>query len=609
MPVPSQRFINPSILEAYQALHTSIDLRDKVSATARLILAIFDHFYAELCEYPFRAQRAFETIDPQSSIRLSKERLDLYSEYILEHGPRIEAAFPELARERALWDRLDEHYLPLIDERYEADIAFSFALSIRRNVFRSTWQPVEYSFSRPSKRRSQSLAIAHRRFPVGGRVDPALMAEVLDIPGFAAPFRDPAADAQALAARANHLLETGAYGDFTPVALDIVDAGFFRDLTAFLVGRWVAADGRFAPFVIALLNGPEGIHADAVLHETADVHNLFSSALANFHVTNKLYYQTCVFLYSLMPKRPLGLHYSTIGFNHVGKVAVLNELKEQMRQSGHVFAITPGFAGTVAIGFTVAACTYHLKVIRDQPTKAYKWGAFQGVDSVLAKYKIVHEINRTGSMLDNIMYFNLKLSRDMFAPELLEQLCREASQNVNVDGDTVLIRSLIVQLKLIPLPAYLETASEAEMQAVMVNLGHCIRNNQAANIFNKDLDSRNYGVGRYGKVLLFDYDAVEKFTDVKIRTNTGREDGEETVPDWFFEEGVIFLPEELENGLQIRNRAARLYFRKVNAELMDVGYWQRLQDDLRAGKVLALSIYPAACRLVRTEVRADAREG
>ena len=35
-------------------------------ATARLVLAVFDDIYAELCEYPYRAQRAFEANDPQA---------------------------------------------------------------------------------------------------------------------------------------------------------------------------------------------------------------------------------------------------------------------------------------------------------------------------------------------------------------------------------------------------------------------------------------------------------------------------------------------------------------------------------------------------------------
>ena len=65
-------------------------------------------------------------------------------------------------------------------------------------------------------------------------------------------------------------------------------------------------------------------------------------------------------------------------------------------------------------------------------------------------------------------------------------------------------------------------------------------------------------------VFLFDYDAVEKLTDVKIRTNMDREPGEETVPGWVFEDGVVFLPEELEHGMQLMNRYARRCFREEN---------------------------------------------
>jgi isocitrate dehydrogenase kinase/phosphatase len=200
-------------------------------------------------------------------------------------------------------------------------------------------------------------------------------------------------------------------------------------------------------------------------------------------------------------------------------------------------------------------------------------------------------------MLDNVMYFNLRLDRDMFDPGFLEELCRESAETVHVDGDGVMLRTLIVQLKIIPLPVFLEKASESETREVIVNLGQCIRNNAATNIFNRDLDSRNYGVGRYGRVFLFDYDAVEKLTDVKIRTNLDREPGEETVPEWFFEEGVIFLPEELQHGMQLMNRYARNCFRDENLELLSVLYWEDVQKKLLRGEVPELQMYPDTCKL------------
>jgi isocitrate dehydrogenase kinase/phosphatase len=566
-------------------------------AAAELILAIFDQFYAQLCEYPYLAKRAFEAMDPHASIRISKERLGLYSRYISEHGPRMLRTFPELADNPVSWEAIDRLFVSMIADRYEADIAFSFAHSLRRNMTHGVWRPVAYSFPPPSKRRVDSRAAVYRRMPIRSGIDAELLVRALTIPDFAVPFRDVYQDAKKILRRLESVLSTDDGAAVPPIALDVVEAGFFRDRNAFVVARWVFADGSLVPFVVAVLNSPAGIYADAVLHQVSDIHNLFSSALANFHVTTRLYFQVCTFLFSLMPRRPLGHHYATIGFNHVGKVAILNEISEQMQRSGQKFTRSPGATGTVALGFTFDACSYHLKVIRDRPTQSYKWGAFPGVTAVLEKYRLIHETNRGGSMLDNVMYFNVRLGRDMFAPLLLEEICREAAGSVQLDDDGVLIRSLIVQLKIVPLPVYLESASDDETVAAMRSLGHCIRNNAATDIFNKDLDARNYGVGRYGRVLLFDYDAVERLIDVKIRTNLDREPGEELVPDWFFEDGVIFLPEELEHGMQLRSRFARQAFRRENADLMTTQYWQELQRRLQNDEVPELRMYPRITRL------------
>jgi len=581
---------------AYSSLAACADHDSRIRTTAVLIFTIYDDFYRHLCEYPHRAQRAFEAMDAHASIRISRERLGLYSRYIAEHGPRILAAFPALAADLGVWDALDRLFTAMIVDRYDADIAFSFAHSIRRNIGRGLWRPVAYSFPPPSKLRAYSMASVHRRLRVTDRIDTEIITAALRIPDFSVPFRDLQADAEKILARVEHLLRDAADGSRV-LALDVVEAGFFRDRSAFVVGRWLLADDRIVPFVVALLNSPEGIYADALLHRVSDIHDLFSSALANFHVTTRLYYQTCVFLFTLMPRRPFGHQYSTIGFNHVGKVAILNEISEQVRR-GHRFQRSPGAPGTVALGFTFDECAYHLKVIRDKPTSSYKWGAFPGVAAVSDKYRVVHEINRAGSMLDNVMYFNLRLDRDMFDPALLDEICREAAGSVQVDQDGVYLRQLIVQMKIVPLPVFLETADEDATRAVMVSLGHCIRNNAATDIFNKDLDSRNYGVGRYGRVFLFDYDAVEKLTDVKIRTNSGREPGEEAVPEWFFEDGVIFLPEELEHGMQLKSSYARRCFREENSDLLSVEYWQDVQQKLERGEVPGLRVYPDGTKLV-----------
>ena len=87
---------NASSEEAYARLEACSDNAARIAATAQLLLVIFDDFYEQLCEYPFRAKSAFERMDPHASLQVSKERLGLYSRYIALHGPRIGAAFPAL---------------------------------------------------------------------------------------------------------------------------------------------------------------------------------------------------------------------------------------------------------------------------------------------------------------------------------------------------------------------------------------------------------------------------------------------------------------------------------------------------------------------------------
>jgi len=435
-------------------------------------------------------------------------------------------------------------------------------------------------------------------------ITPELVTEILRVPQFARPFQDIDLDAAMVAERANR--EYGFDGGERRAfqAVQAVKCGFYRNRGAYIVGRIIMKDYSYRPFVLSMENHTRGIFVDAVLTKEADAHNLFSSTLANFHVTVPHYHEIAAFLYSIMPQRPLGLHYSTFGVNHLGKVAVVEELHRELLATGELYNVAVGHRGTVAIGFSAPSSDYVLKVIRDEPTEHYKWGEFEGIPTVLSKYSRVHEINRTGSMLDNLIYYNIRLDKGWFAPALMEELLEFAGQTVTEQGDYLVFKHLIVQTKMIPLPVFLETASTEDARTAVVNLGHCIRNNAAANIFNKDLDGRNYGVSRFLKVYLFDYDAVEPLTEIKIRTNQDRFDGEEDVPDWFFETGYVFLPEETDVGLRISDRALQDLFREEHGELMTLDYWEGVQRALQKGLVPRLRVYPDETRL--RERRTDA---
>ena len=571
----------------------SADETRRAVCCAAWVKEVFDDYYRDSRTVPDLARAAFEERDYASSVALSRRRLEAYRLSVNDFGPRLCSAWPALAADERLWGAIETHYLSRIEASYEADLALAYLHSLRRNVYRGEWQPVDYVFRERSEEAAATVNRIYAEFPLDSRPWSESVAKILDLLGFRPPWRDRDDDAALIARRLAR--DSASMG--RPQRIEMIEAGFFRNRGAYLVGRVAVRGARFLPFVLALVNDEDGIHVDALLTREADVHNLFSSTLANFHVTSPYYHELSAFLRSIMPGRPLGLHYSTIGFNHVGKVAVMTELREELTESGERLAIAAGFPGTVAIGFSSPSSAYNLKVIRDRPTPGYKWGDFEGTASVRSKYSRVHQMNRTGSMLDNIIYYNLRLDRDWFEPALLDELTSQAAESVFRHDDAVVFKHLIVQRRMVPLHLYLESAANADAERAIVNLGYCIKNNAAANIFNKDLDARNYGVSPYGKVYLYDYDALEPVTEVKIRSNAERLDGEEDIPDWYFEDGVVFLPEEMVTGLRIRRRSLHEHFRAVHGDLLTTGYWECIQQDLLAGNVPGIRVYPEEGKL------------
>ena len=562
----------------------------KIELLAQWALCEFDLFYSRFQVITESAKTAFETRDYQASLIISKKRLSLYSDSMYKLGENLSDAFSPISRDQGLWEVIEEKYRQLVRNRYEGDLALAYIHSVRRALLLGEWSPVDYSFDVPSKANKNYSDFLFETFHTEA-ITTDLLLDILRVPGFNVQYRELKVDAMLAAQRVKGDLDDR-FSTYKIQKIEVIKGEFYRNRGAYIVGRIVLDNLSNVPLVIALLNEEKGIYVDAILTSESVAFNIFSTTRANFHVNNEYYHELSEFLHSIIPKRTLGLSYSTIGFNHFGKVAVMEELKEELLSNDGKFDFAIGFKGTVAIGFQSRQSGYNLKVIRNSPTEQYKWGMFEGVPSVLEKYSRVHVINRTGSMLDNIIFYRVKLERIWFTSALLEELLNEASECVTLQGNFLFFRHLIVQRRLTPLPVYLETSSQAESEAAVINLGHCIKNNMAANIFNKDLDARNYGVGVFGGVYLFDYDALEKFTEVKIRTNQNQFEGEEEIPEWFFEDGVVFLPEEIESGLRIPSRSLRRLFREVHGDLLQVGYYERIQEELRVGKVPSVRVYP-----------------
>jgi isocitrate dehydrogenase kinase/phosphatase len=574
------------------ALNAAHSHQEKSEALAGIIIGAFDNYFARSERIPWLAKQAFETRAWKQAIDLSQERIAIFSTSLSKLIPVLEQTLQDgdRAEREAVWPRIERLFHAHMSGRYEADLAFAYLAAIRRALFRELWAPLA---AEPAPAQIAAADIV-RTIAVAERVTPDAVERILAVPGIAAPFRDRAGDAELVARRINDELRIGA--DRKLERIEIIDSGFYRNRGAYIVGAITVA-GETGPLALALLNREHGIEVDAVILRRSTLTHVFSSTLANFHVTQSRYHELADYLFKLMPSRPRGLQYTTIGYNHVGKVTVMRQITEALNHDRRPLEHARGPRGSVAIAFTSPEVDLVLKVIRDRPSASYKWARFAGPDSVLAKYRRVHELNRSGSMLDNIIYSDIALPRSMFGGELLEDLALHAAGCVTVEPDQVLLRHLIVQRKVVPLPIYLAGCAPADAEMAVIRLGQCIRNNAAINVFNRDFDGRNYGVSSLRFVYLFDYDAIDELTQVKVRTNADREPGEEEPPDWFFEDGEIFLPEELELHLQLPTAGLRRLFREAHGELLTAAYWRRMQSWLKEGRVPRVRTYPRGTQL------------
>jgi len=586
--------------EGMAALQQVSGLGPRAGLLAETILAIFDDYYTRSRRIPWLAKECFETRDWPRAIALSHERIAIFSVAVTKAVGILKHPIREAERDGGFWDMVEQRYTAMVSARYEADLALAFLASLRRWVHHDAWTPIPYDVSRT--RMTQPLSDLVRTFWPPGRMTPEIAAEILRVPGIEAPFADPDRDARAVAERMN--AELGLDDAPGLDRVEVLRAGFYRNRGAYVVGS-LEMQGQVTPLALALLHEAEGVRVDAVILRETTLRHVFSSTLANFHVTEPRYHELVDYLFALMPARPRGQHYSTIGYNHVGKMAVMAHIRGDLAHAHQVFDHAPGPRGSVAIGFTAPGTNFVAKAIRDTPTDNYKWDTWDGVDAVLGKYRSVHELNRSGSMLDNIIYQNLALPRELFSPTLLDDLMTAAAGSVTLYRDEIFFRHLVVQQKVEPLPLYLERCTAEEAEIVVIRLGQCIRNNAATNVFNRDLDGRNYGVSALRFVYLFDYDAIDPLTEVKVRTNADRVDGEEDVPPWVFEEGPIFLPEEMEAHLRLPTRGLRRLFREAHGALLTAEYWERMQAWLREGRVPKVRTYPRSVQLDRGQRTAN----
>jgi isocitrate dehydrogenase kinase/phosphatase len=209
-------------------------------------------------------------------------------------------------------------------------------------------------------------------------------------------------------------------------------------------------------------------------------------------------------------------------------------------------------------------------------------------------------------MADTLEYSNVAFPRGRFEDELIAELKHFCPSLIEEEGDSLVIRHVYIERRMIPLNIYLQEATPQQIEHAVIEYGNAIKDLVRANIFPGDMLWKNFGVTRHGKVVFYDYDEIEYLTDCNFRkVPTPRNEEEEMSGEVWYSVGPRdVFPETFEPFL-LGNPVVRAVFMKHHADLLDAAFWQGHKERILAGYVHDVFPYEAHKRF---EARRRVRE-
>jgi isocitrate dehydrogenase kinase/phosphatase len=217
----------------------------------------------------------------------------------------------------------------------------------------------------------------------------------------------------------------------------------------------------------------------------------------------------------------------------------------------------------------------------------------------MRKYRLVFEHDRAGRLVEAYEFEHLRIPRNRFRPELLEELQRCVADSVSIEDDYVVIQHLYVERRVRPLNLYLAEADEPATRAAVIDFGQAVKDLAATNIFPGDLFPKNFGLTRHGRVVFYDYDELCWVTDCdfcELPAPTSYEEEMAAEP-WFSVHENDIFPEEFPRFLGFRPDLLETLLNS-HGDLFQAVAWRRVQTALRAGNILDIFPYGADKRLL-----------
>ncbi len=556
---------------------------------ARQILLGFDDYREHFRVITEGARSRFEQAQWQEAQRASAARINLYEEKVGETRRGLLAGFDhaDLLQVEA-WPQIKSAYIELINPRFDDELSETWYNSIFCGLFSHDCISDGTMFihtTRPAVRVQERQAQTRTYRPNGDLA--GMLEQILSDYAFAVPYCDLTGDLQRLQTQLCETLPDWVCKD-PELTVELFVSVLYRNKGAYLLGRIFTCDEQW-PLVIPLLHREgEGIVADALITDEAEVSIIFSFTRSYFMVEVPIPAEFVGFLKRILPGKHIAELYTSIGFYKHGKSEFYRALIDHLANTDDRFVMAPGVRGMVMTVFTLPGFNTVFKLIKDRfsPIKSVNRA------TVIEKYRLVKSVDRVGRMADTQEFADFRFPKAKFDPECLAELLEVAPSTVEVQGDTVLVRHCWTERRMTPLNLYLENASEQQVREVLEDYGLAIKQLAAANIFPGDMLLKNFGVTRHGRVVFYDYDEISYLTEVNFRhipPPRYPEDEMASEP-WYSVGPNDVFPEEFPRFL-FADHGPRRLFASLHGELYDADYWKGLQDAIRGGKVIDVFPY------------------
>ncbi len=576
---------------------TDVEQQDLAFLIAQGTLDGFNRHYRLFRETSRYAKSLFEAAQWVEIQRISRERIQFYDRRITETVEYLQRRFHTDRLPDAIWQQVKLHYVGLLSHHRQPELAESFFNSVSCRILHRSYYHNDFLFVRPalSTEHIDSDPPTYRSYYPARDGLRATIAGILRDFGLRNPFRDLHRDTRWLlrAVRA-HL--PGPFRIEANHQIQVLSSLFFRNKGAYVIGKLVNGNNEL-PFAIAILrNGDGSLYLDTILLDPGHLAVLFGFSRAYFMVDMEVPSGYVDFLRGMLPGKPAAEIYTMLGLQKHGKTLFYRDFLHHLKHSGDRFVIAPGIRGLVMLVFTLPSYPYVFKVIKDVISPPKDTTRQQVKD----KYLLVKYHDRVGRMADTLEYKDVAFPKERFAPELIEELRRLAPSMVEEEGDSLIVKHLYIERRMIPLNMYLDQAGDDDLAHAVEEYGNAIRQLAAANIFPGDMLFKNFGVTRFGRVVFYDYDEIAYMTDCNFRRMPQPRTPEDEIAaePWYPVGADDIFPEEFAAFL-LSDPRIRQAFLARHAELLDARYWQATQAGIAAGHVEDVFPYPETLRFRR----------